>query len=548
MNDLHGALDQPSRRNALKLLTAGGLAGLSGCCSMRPFATPEIQPGVPVVGTPLRPTVQKSSMAPRLCIDAHAHFFNGTDVPVKGYLAGPIAHDLKEPLRGLLRALAPLADALVELAPTASVEYNYLLKRFGNPGAVVTGPGQYSLSNAVVFEERAQLSADFYRIFKNSEFEVRYNAIKRAQNVDAKSLLRSHERSLLNSTSLLQAVNAGGSVGNSKSLTLLEKRAIDSEPYADGVLAFIAHMLSPRWHNLMAYADAYSTGADSFGIDHAMGALVDFDRWLDCPPRSAHVDQVKLHQLLSVLSGGYMRPLVAYNPWTDIKTGGEALARVRDAVMNRGFVGIKIYPPNGFYPYGNVSRVGSPSIGPSFIDLDRALEKLWETSSELNVPVIAHTNDSSGKDEDFDLLGGPVGWRALLARFSGKGAPRVNLGHFGGDGGGNTWTKEFAELMAGPNGEGVYGDIGYWSRLRCRDEHATSCASAKVRLATALQTPGVSKRIMYGTDWFMLSNERDWADYPFDIARAMQGQKLDAADVFGLNAQRCFSSAQLGTA
>lgn len=535
----HG-LEEAGRRRVLGLLAAGSLVGISGCCSMRPFATPLIAGDVPTVGSPLKPTVRKSSGAPKLCIDAHTHFFNGTDVPVKGYLAGPVAHDMPPPLRALLEALAPLADALAGLAPTASDEYRDLLQRFGKSSSGVS-----ALSIDAVANERRTLSKNFYQIVRGTDFERQYNAIKSAQRPETKSLLAAHEQNPLNGDSLLQAMNAGGTTNDKKLLSFTQRRAVAAEPYADGVLAFVGHMLSPRWHNLRDYADAYSSGPDAFGIDYALDALVDFDGWLDCPPRSAPDDQVKLHQLLSSLSGGYMRPLVAYNPWTDVRTSGEALKRVRDAVTNRGFVGVKIYPPNGFYAYGNVSRTGAPTIGPSFAELDRVLGNLWDLCAELNVPVMAHTNDSSGKDSQFDQLGGPAGWRALLARFDGKSSPRVNLGHFGGDSGANTWTQEFADLMTRPNGSQIYADTGYWSELRCRDADAASCKDAKTRLATALQRPGVNKRLMYGTDWFMLSRERDWADYPFEIAAAMQGQQLAVADFFGLNASRCFPSAGL---
>ncbi|MEJ1938987.1 hypothetical protein WDZ92_52985, partial [Nostoc sp. NIES-2111] len=206
---------------------------------------------------------------------------------------------------------------------------------------------------AGVADARARRSEAFYGVVQGSEFERAYNAIKRNQRAKARSLMAASETRLLGPTSLAEAASAqdpGRREKSFKSLSLQQKRIVDAEPYADGLLAFVDHMLSPRWQNLRDYAAAYSSADDAFGIDVALGALVDFDGWLDCPPRSAHDDQVKLHQLISRLSGGYLRPLVAYNPWTDVKTGGAALARVRDAVTRRGFVGVKIYPPNGFYP------------------------------------------------------------------------------------------------------------------------------------------------------------------------------------------------------
>jgi hypothetical protein len=91
----------------------------------------------------------------------------------------------------------------------------------------------------------------------------------------------------------------------------------------------------------------------SISVDQVLGAFVDFDHWLTPLLRTAHEDQIKLHQLLSQLSGGYMLPLVAYNPWSDVLDNGKTLQRILDALDRRGFVGVKIYPPNGFRPYGN---------------------------------------------------------------------------------------------------------------------------------------------------------------------------------------------------
>jgi len=539
-------LHRPTRRGALQLLlAAGGMTGFAGCCSMRPFATPSIGGDFPTVGTPLKPSVRKSAGAPKLCIDAHTHFFNGTDVPVKGYLAGPVAHDLPGPLKALAESLAPLADELVTLAPTAAVEFRDLVDRFAGSNVDKKQPSMSALSKAAIVEERATRSQEFYRIVKGSRFEQQYNDIKALQSPEVKSLLRSNETSRLGARSLFDAANASTESSRNKTLSLAQKRIVDSTPYADGFLAFINHMLSPRWHNIGDYAEVYSLTEGAFGIDHAVGALVDFDAWLDCAPRSGHDDQVKLHQLLSALTGGYMRPLVAYNPWTDVRDDGAALERVVDAVTKRGFVGVKIYPPNGFYPYGNKTRTGSPSLGPSFADLDTRLEKLWEKCTELNVPVMAHTNQSSGKDFEFDRLGGPAGWRALVARVNERGSPPVNLGHFGGGGPGTTWTADFADLMTQKGGERIYGDIGFWDELQCGQASATTCEAAKTRLEDALKRPGVNKRVMYGSDWFMLSTRRDWGDYPFEILASTNGLPIAPEDLFGLNAQRCYSRANL---
>lgn len=539
-------LNSPTRRSALQLLLSmGALTSMAGCCSMRSFATPAIGSDVPEVVIPSKPTVRKSADAPKLVVDAHSHFFNGTDVPVKGYLAGPVAHDLPAPLKTLAELLAPLADELVSIAPTAAVEFKELVDRFGGSTVERKQLSIAALPKETVLDERRKRSEDFYRIVKGSQFERQYNEIKAAQSPQVKLLLAPVETARLGPTSLFDAAVTSTEQKGRKGLSMVQKRIVASAPYADGFLAFISHMLSPRWHNLRDYAEVYSVTEDAFGIDYALGALVDFDAWLDCAPRSAQDDQVKLHQLLSLLSGGYMRPLVAYNPWTDVRDDGAALKRVVDAVTNRGFVGVKIYPPNGFYPYGNSTRTGSPSLGPSFSDLDKRLELLWEKCTELNVPVMAHTNQSSGKDFDFDKLGGPDGWKALVARFSERGSPPVNLGHFGGSEDKTTWTAEFADLMTVRGGERIYGDIGFWDELQCGQAGELKCGMARSRLLDALKRPGVSKRIMYGTDWFMLTTRRDWGDYPYEVLASTKGLPMSPDDLFGLNAQRCYSRAGL---
>ncbi len=167
-----------SAKRAIALRRVGGVSGLGGCCGLRPFPTPKIS-DEPLAGADsvLKPVVVKAAGAPKFCVDVHAHFSNASDVPVKGFLEGPVAHDMKEPLRSLVKALAPFAGQRAPIAPTAANEYRELLEVAERPSG---------------------------------------------------------------------------------------------------------------WMNLQEYSQAYSSSSDAFGLDHASGALVDFDRWLDCPPLSSH--------------------------------------------------------------------------------------------------------------------------------------------------------------------------------------------------------------------------------------------------------------------
>src|SRR5262249_47083980 len=145
------------------------------------------------------------------------------------------------------------------------------------------------------------------------------------------------------------------------------------------------------------------------------------------------------------------------------------LRLVEDAIK-AGCVAVKIYPPNGFQPWGN-PHAPSERGAPSGDDINKALQKLWLKCQDVGVPVIAHAGPSMGKDSAHDNLAGPDGWRALLeANFwTGAQAPGASLGHFGGDSddGGNVWTRKFADLMGMPRGQRIYADLAYWDQLQC---------------------------------------------------------------------------------
>lgn len=530
----------PTRRRALALLGSSSGALLAGCCGLRPFAPPSILGPAPTVsGTPFKPRVAKSSVAPAFCVDVHAHFFNASDVPVKGYLEGPVAHDLKEPLRSLAKALAPIADRLASIAPTARDEYLELLDLVERPQLKSLQDPTPMLDEEVRLRQ-AIVSQRFYEAVRGSDFERQYNAIQSTKRSGPGASFRTESLEPLGPQSLGQSMVRGSRPDTKKTRAMRVESA--SEPYADGLLAFVGYMLSARWMNLHVYAQAYSASPDAFGVNHTLGALVDFDRWLDCPPRSGHDDQVRLHELLSRLSGRYMLPLVAYNPWSHVVEGERTIARIVDAVQNRGFVGVKTYPPNGFRPYGNVLEpvVRTPGA-PSPADLDAALARFWDVCRDLNVPVMAHTGETMGRDDAHDTLGGPTGWSALLERYRGQLAPRVNAGHFGGDGEANNWTESLAMLMSKPEGGTLYGDLGYWSALRCTEPSSKECTSAQGRLKAALKHVGVNRRVMYGSDWLMLSKEPDWAMYPYDIAEATKGL-IAPNDLFGQVARACFGT------
>lgn len=536
------------RRQTLGLLGGGLIFGIPGCCSLRPFPKPEIpvSRSAAVEVALLAPRALRRDAAQRVyCVDAHAHFFNASDVTVHGYLAGPIAHSIGGAQGELLRLLAPLADAIAGLAPTAKEEYDELDRLTLRVIALSEDKWDDALASAISAHRELQ-SVKFFDLLKTREgqlFAQTYERIqqdRRAQGFRAQALRVQR----IDASALKRAMELGEQpVGDAAEI---QRRPIDETFYADGILAFVGYMLSYRWANLQSYKTVSSSGGQGLNVNRVLGALVDFDRWLDCAPRSAHDDQMRLHARLSKLSNGYMKPLIGYNPWTDVVDDGASRKRVEDAVKNWGFVGAKIYPPNGFRPWGNTAAQDAPKR-PPHDKINAALKAFWEMCNGLKIPVMAHTGQSMGKDDGHDDLGGPEGWKALVeAQAKNNRSPTVNLGHFGGDDDKNNWTSHMAQIMGQPYADKVYGDLGYWSNLQCNAGDASQCSGAQ-RLKQVLNMPvgnqeRVADRVMYGSDWLMLSRAPYWSRYATDLyATLKQIAPTDVDRIFGENVLKCFA-------
>lgn len=527
-------------------LAALPFAGLGSCC-LRRF--PE-----PLLGETPRPEslrrilvperIQRSERKPRFAIDVHAHFFNASDVNVGGYVEHCIAHSRSEPLRSFIRSMAPVLDNLAGEAKTAAAEYRELIDKAGRVQPAPTG--ESTSLDLEINAKHDEIAQRLYDEMRRKGADVHY---LRAKETNLKQLgVGAAQAPRFSPDVIREAMETGAAIGT---FAAPASAAVATSGDADGVLRFAGYMLKDRWMNLRTYAQAYSISEGAFGIDAAFGALVDFDYWLDCPAHSARRDQMKVHSLIAYLSGGYMLPLIGYNPWTDIKRDGESLALVQDAIRNYGYIGVKIYPPTGFYAYGNADNpVNTPLPRPKDLkELDAKLAAMFDWCAENDVPVMGHSNHSMGRDDASDAFGGTVGWNALEARYDSQAkAPTVSLSHFGGDAAEDgQWPTQFGALMAQYPQRAIYGDLAYWSNARmCALASNAGCDALRARIQSAKDAfPQIEDRLMYGSDWLMLSQERDWSRYP-DLLAVATDTLLAQEKLYYGNAMRCFGLGEGG--
>jgi len=470
-------------------------------------------------------------------IDVHAHFFNASDVPVRGFVAECVGHSQKDPvLRHLIELAALILEAIARAAPTAAAELQQL--RAFDQSVQGLSPAEASRRFATLIETDRTLAAErLAKAINGTALERELLALKSSPAAPPRrgSLSVSEIRWIVDET---RRPSPRGSARSSL--------ATSPSDVADGFIAFLVYMLSMRASNLETHHDTYASGPDAFGIDLVLGSLVDFDYWIDCPPRSAQDDQVAVHARLARSRPTYFKPLIAYNPWTDIKQKGAGLARVVAAIQDHGFVGVKIYPPIGFMPAGNAEHYShTTKRHPNLTDLDNALRRFFDKCAEIGAPVLAHAARSNGRDEFHDDFGGPAGWRALIDSYAADaGVATIDFGHFG-DG---AWMQDFAVLMQDKYERQLYGDLSYRPELMCPPIPDEKCCDGRSRLRQALDVTfedgkTVADRVMFGTDWLMLSLVKGWPDYPALVLESLRAIASDdeVEKIFGLNAINCFN-------
>ena len=532
-----------SRRNFLSLSLGTSVISLSGCCipSKSIEYDGDIKPLWENAYFPLAPNfITPLAASYRPLTDVHCHIFNASDLQVAGFLSGPIAYSFtnNRKLVSIIRGLAkPIEFVAKRLAISAKDEFDFLFT-LPNNGLISTQTvlDQKSISN------RTKAAEVLFKRIRGKKVETEINDYLNASG-GAFNVLSNKNHAVVSEEFLLDAFDPNTQFSDGV------------EPFGKSqfgikeVLGFMGKLLSMRYTNLNTYKAAYSENPNQIAVTNCYASIVDFDYWIGkCDHTHSRLhDQVLVMEKISELSGGYMKPLVAYNPLTDIKQNGASLKLVRNAIENHGFVGVKMYPPMGYFPGGNASNPNYPTDAKKtdLTKIDSKLNGLYALCRELKVPVMAHSNESMGRLPSHDILGGPEGWEAVFSLSENHGT-KVNLGHFGGqDGGGKgdgSWTRKFVDLMAKPGSEGINGDLGYWYEIVSKDGDAIE--RLKAHLNTSLSGGDtVADRVMFGSDWSMISTQKGWESYAKAFHEAVgAGLESEVLDkIYFKNAQRLFS-------
>lgn len=338
-----------------------------------------------------------------------------------------------------------------------------------------------------------------------------------------------------------------------------------------GVRNLVKILTNFRHKNFDALMRSNQSGIEGVGVALYTPALVDMDYWLGfggegeagvsdigmdafALRQTAPWRQAELTEMIQRLNPGHCHGFISFCPWRQLddayhnalvgddsaRRRKTALETVQDAILNRGFLGVKLYPPMGFFPLGNASlpvdafpgnAASEPYAGEFGRLLDEALLSLYRFCVEHDVPVMAHAAPSNGagvfrptagKAYPYEMRAHPSGWSRVLAT-PGLSALRVNLAHFGGGhdpASTAEWREAIGTLMDSyPN---VYTDLSHYPEMlmdnfigtgqHCREGAEALEAIRKGFLGGATGGTRV-QRILYGSDWSMLSKEFYYGDY-----------------------------------
>lgn len=454
--------------------------------------------------------------------DVHTHIFNGRDLPVAAFLARIVAPEHSG--GDLIARFAPKLERMVDkLAPPAEREMGELEKLLARQKSTALELEALTAEDATAADRAyaEELAREFSRDpgFLNEYLRDLQARAERSRDLGGPAMQR------LNTE--IRALLATGKLSDKDTARLQE---IEAQIAGPQLLSWGKKFTRYRYLNARELLLSYRTfnaavllgsaGCALGAVDLFLPALVDFDYWLLDPGakrRSTRMEeQIQVMEKIVRFSGGRVHPLAAFDPWRNFQESGRPLALVQEAAK-RGFLGVKIYPPMGFAPYGNTARKppsqwSGGDFGRFAASLDASMEGLFRFCESQGFPVLAHANRSNGPSAELEDLAGPPYWDKGLSKFPGLG---VCFGHFGGEEGlsgarpSADWQKDFVDLMR--RRERAFADTSYFAGVLRAPERKRITSGLRALFGSGGDR--IASRMLYGSDWLMLALEQNASRY-----------------------------------
>jgi len=273
-------------------------------------------------------------------------------------------------------------------------------------------------------------------------------------------------------------------------------------------------------------------------IDLFVPLMIDYEYWFHNSPDTDIKEQIQYIYKQVVLPGkGRIHPFAPFDParelahrkGLDCPDGGpekhSSLALVRDAIENKGFIGVKVYNSMGYKPFNNAEvdekrRQISLHREKGYADAltgqeyDEVLCELYDYCVENEIPITAHCvmdGIESYPGASFDFCKATF-WRDVLDQDRYKGL-HVNLAHFGwspayGYDGPQSWVPDICRMVT--EYEHLYTDVSHHYVLTTRSRRRFKEDYAKMRADAGDRWPKLKEKILFGIDWHVIKRARNF--------------------------------------
>lgn len=281
-------------------------------------------------------------------------------------------------------------------------------------------------------------------------------------------------------------------------------------------------------------------------VDLFVPLMTDYENWLSGEPvwyawrtSGHHEDESRVEFKKKVIEESRGR-IHLFAPFCPLRAAagdvGTEVQKVADLVRHDGFLGVKLYPIMGYYPWDNEHRAPEEWIPQEFRDagvtwqlVDAALAELYNVCAAEGIPITVHCSpqgargphgpDPADKTENPKKLFGPDNhshpyhWEQVLTHY---GDLRLNLAHMAGDHFQNVvgmvvdhesweghavydWAYAITGLMKESNH--VYADRS--CQVPPTDPQELSAYTQRHVHVFGL-SPTVPQRMMHGSDWHLV--------------------------------------------
>jgi predicted TIM-barrel fold metal-dependent hydrolase len=351
-----------------------------------------------------------------------------------------------------------------------------------------------------------------------------------------------------------------------------------------------------RWADILSIEEVASIASkmvetfEKDGIDLYVPLMIDYEYWFKSTPEPTIATQIDaVYRDIVLPFKGKIHPFAPFDParelayragmpGPDTPDGGppekySSLELAKDAIRNKGFIGVKVYNTLGYRPLGNalvddkrrqIFRHNNMKRYSAFTgeQFDEVLSELYDFCVHDQVPITAHCVSDGveaypGASFDF---GSPAYWREVLDRFPDL---HLNLAHFGwghNQGyedmrrllmrlrfkGKKTWVREICEMLW--KYEHLFTDVSHHSVVIEREISGYKAAYK----AMCGDFPGMlQKKLLFGIDWHVITRMDNFEDFKDKYLEVLTDGDLftdeEIEDFLGGNALRFLGLLPLDT-